>query len=967
MSTGSGKYTVANQPYDFQNPVPSVQHSASSVVPVPYAGNSILQNATIPFEANVSVIVTFDLSNQSRLGMLLANLSNPSNPQYHKFITRSQFAAEFGAPVQLYLSAARYFGTYGNVTVTLYQDRVSIGISGPSWAVGSLLNTEFVSDHHGGSVYYASRPPSLPADIGMRVSEVAGLSNAPAFSLLQSGAALLGAGRADAVAAGTNGYPQPISSGGVQYIYGADLQVSYQEQSLLSSSYPTGQVIATILWSGQNSSGTNVGPFVPSDIYHYYNTTLPSGEPHSTVHGVPINGAPPPGPSSSYDVTGANYENTLDLEMVGSTAPGSSIYNVYGASATTAGVDDAFAFILNPNSTYQALNNVSVVSNSFGAGEFNDTTWYTYLQEAQARGISVLASSGDSGDNSLNIPASMSYSDFGATAVGGTTLVLNSNTASSSYLGIASQIAWYESSSYTGGAVSGSTGGISTVFAEPAWQTVTEANNVILGSGRGVPDIAAIANNTIVELTVNGTSNLYAFGGTSVACPVEAGMVAELDNLLAVNGQGPLGYLNPVLYGLGNKQFSGLLQSTPYYDVISGANSNYNALAGYDLVTGWGSLNALNFSSYVVSPQKQYSLIFSETGLTAGTWFVNTSSAHESAPAGSQITYLLPNGTYNFTVSTSYPVYAPSFYSFILNVSGSGITYPQIQFNAVESLLVMNETGLPAGIEWYLNATGSAGQALSGHSANSTISLHATNGTYTYSVASSDKTYAPSRYAGSIAVKSPSDLYLPSSSFSVVNEQIIFTETGLAAGEWYVNISGQSISAKVGAPAGEPIIFMLHNGTYTYRVTTTDTTYHPAFYTAPLSVQGNSSVPVSFSRTVYRVSFSESGLPAGTKWSVRMSGSTETTTSSILFFNETNGTYTFTILGSGGYAANPPSGNLTVQGAQAASNVSFKQSGTGLNLPTMLNSVNLIDAAIIAVFAAGAAIAFTIRSRRNKL
>ena len=82
--------------------------------------------------------------------------------------------------------------------------------------------------------------------------------------------------------------------------------------------------------------------------------------------GVPINGAVKPGLSATYDTTGANDENTLDLEMVGSTAPGASIYNVYGPNSTYLSIDSAFAFILNPNSTYKALDNVSVITNSWG-------------------------------------------------------------------------------------------------------------------------------------------------------------------------------------------------------------------------------------------------------------------------------------------------------------------------------------------------------------------------------------------------------------------------------------------------------------------------------------------------------------------------------------------------------------------------------------------------------------------------
>ena len=67
----------------------------------------------------------------------------------------------------------------------------------------------------------------------------------------------------------------------------------------------------------------------------------PSYEPHSKIYGVPLNGAPPPGPSAANDTSGSNVENSVDLEMIGSTAPGSSIYNVYGLSPTNTTIDDS--------------------------------------------------------------------------------------------------------------------------------------------------------------------------------------------------------------------------------------------------------------------------------------------------------------------------------------------------------------------------------------------------------------------------------------------------------------------------------------------------------------------------------------------------------------------------------------------------------------------------------------------------
>ncbi|MHB1708776.1 MAG: protease pro-enzyme activation domain-containing protein [Thermoplasmataceae archaeon] len=635
----------------------------SHFMPVPVSPSAVSKNATLSYHGTVSVLVTFSFSNQSRLSSLLANLSSAGNPQYREFITRSQFVSEFSVPESTYMQAYDYFSQYPSVSVNTYSDRVSMQITGSASEIGSMFNTSIKASSGDSSRYFAASIPELPSFMATRVSQVTGFTNTPIA--VQSGPfsnSVLQIPKGTTVAG--NGYPVPVSSNGVQSIYGSDLQVAYDEQSLLNITYPTHEVIATILWAGTNSTNNPVGPFDPSDIYAYYNATLPSYEPHPKVFGVPLNGAAEPGVSASYDTTVANIENTLDLEMVGSTAPGSSIYNVYGPNATFESLDAAFAYILNPNSTYSNLNNVSVISNSWGGPEYNDTAWYEYLQEAQARGISVLASSGDSGDNPLSskytanpsypgdyvqFPAAMAYNNFGVTAVGGTTLILGST------LHILNQTAWYESYNSTGGSPAGSAGGISSVFPEPSWQKNTEANNVLKGQGNGVPDIAAIGNNTIIYLSTNGIESEQLLGGTSVASPVEAGIVAEMNAVLNHYNQSNLGYLNPMIYQIANRQIAPLtststtgyvltgeynstLPLTAFYDVKSGRNHVYNASFGYDLVTGWGSIDAYNLTMYLLNVNysgKDFALngvenVFNLSALNVTSYLYNSSTGSYS-------------------------------------------------------------------------------------------------------------------------------------------------------------------------------------------------------------------------------------------------------------------------------------------------------------------------------------------------
>jgi kumamolisin len=218
-----------------------------------------------------------------------------------------------------------------------------------------------------------------------------------------------------------------------------------------------------------------------------------------------------------------------------------------------------------------------VVSTSWGACEagVSSATQHTddnIFANANAIGQSWFAASGDNGskdcnnivtvDNPANSPHVM--------GVGGTTPTCSAGMSPSSpgCAGYGSESAW-----------SGSGGGVSQVFARPAFQT---GCNVPAGSQRLVPDVALESNtspgNYVVE---NGL--WYIVGGTSGAAPQWAGLFAELDQRRGGTGLGNPGAL---LYGL--------CGTSALHDVTSGSNGDYSAGVGYDRVTGLGSFDAAN-------------------------------------------------------------------------------------------------------------------------------------------------------------------------------------------------------------------------------------------------------------------------------------------------------------------------------------------------------------------------------------
>lgn len=73
----------------------------------------------------------------------------------------------------------------------------------------------------------------------------------------------------------------------------------------------------------------------------------------------------------------------------------------------------------------------------------------------------------------------------------------------------------------------------------------------------------------------------------------------------------------------------------------------------------------------------------------------------------------------------------------------------------------------------------------------------------------------------------------------------------------------------------------------------------------------------------YPVTFTESGLPAKTSWSVDWNGTILTSTNATLVVNATNGTYTWQVPSVGGALAAPSSGNVTVAGSAMRFAVAF--------------------------------------------
>jgi kumamolisin len=331
------------------------------------------------------------------------------------------------------------------------------------------------------------------------------------------------------------------------------LKPSYSMSSLTPSTIKKQYDITPLDTANINGKGVKLAvatycDFDLNDEAHFLETYgINVAAPVTTIH---VDGTPEIDSSSA-------TETMLDIESALSTAPGAELLIYDGAtSSSNTGIDvfskivddgeaDVVSYSWGANESYLSSSNVNAMNSLFVAGS--------------AKGMTFMAATGDSGSSDIIYPATDPY----VTAVGGTTL--NIDRSSGEFV---SEVGWR-----------GSGGGVSSLFAKPSWQQGV-ANSP--SYGRTVPDVSLDADpNTGYPVYVGGV--WYNMGGTSGSTPHWAGIIALVDQSRANNGLGPLGLANPALY-------SSKVRAA-YKDITSGSNGLYSCYQGYDMVTGWGSVD----------------------------------------------------------------------------------------------------------------------------------------------------------------------------------------------------------------------------------------------------------------------------------------------------------------------------------------------------------------------------------------
>jgi hypothetical protein len=382
----------------------------------------------------------------------------------------------------------------------------------------------------------------------------------------------------------------------------------------------TGQTIAIVDAYDDPNAASDLNTF---STYYGLPTFGGSGAPTFTkvnqTGGTTLPSTDPSSPWSGSGATTWSMEESLDIEWAHVMAPMANII-LFEASNTSSGLYTAIQTAANTAG-------VVAISMSWGGSEFSgeasyDSTYFatptghiggsaTIGGTKLAGGITFLASTGDSGayaSGSTTLAIEYPAASPNVVAVGGTSLYTNGN----SY---GSESSWGNGSS--SGSSGGAGGGISNFESQPVYQSgIVSAFST---TRRTTPDISADANpNTGVPIYDTwdfGASTPWLagyIGGTSLACPLWAGMVTVADQGRAIIGLGSLDGRSqtlPALYKLATSNF---------HDITSGSSigpASYGPGAGYDLSTGIGSPVANLLLPQLVGPTQ---VAFGQQPLSTG-------------------------------------------------------------------------------------------------------------------------------------------------------------------------------------------------------------------------------------------------------------------------------------------------------------------------------------------------------------
>ena len=575
----------------------------------------------------VTLMMKPSAAQQAALEKLLDEQQDRSSPNYHEWLTPEQYADRFSLSTGDISTVKAWLESEGFTIDHVARSRNWIAFSGTVEQIRSAFHTEVHRYMVDGEDHFANATePSIPVALKPAVIGLLGLDDFRPKSRPKQFR------------------PHYTNSDGSHMLAPGDIATIYNVTPLYAKGVNgTGQKLVVV-----GSSDIDI-----ADIRVFRsNWNLPPSDPQLILFG--------PDPGVNSDALG---EADLDIEWSGAVARNATILYVYSQTAFYA-VRYAIEQDLAP------VISMSVDECELFLSTADLATGRILALQANVQGITWLTASGDAGAAACDLHAPLATHGAAVyhpadipevTAVGGTefnegagTYWSKTNSANGeSALSYIPETSWNDSVALQSPVASG--GGYSIFFAQPFWQT---AIGLPAGAMRAVPDVALTASPQQDPYSVFSGGQPQMVGGTSAATPVFAGIVALLNQYEGSNGQGNI---NPNLYGLA--------QSTMgiFHDITTGSNIvpcqigtpectagafGYSAHAGYDLVTGLGSVDAYNLvtewngaspDSNVVPSCNPDPVYEQQPDAQGYSWFY-TINLNETASVGTTLTGFAYNG-----------------------------------------------------------------------------------------------------------------------------------------------------------------------------------------------------------------------------------------------------------------------------------------------------------------------------------
>lgn len=628
-------------------------------VPPPVVSRAARLVRRMPASDSVRVAVVLQPPHPGAENAFLQSLQNPRSRNFHRYLTPSQWNARFAPTPAQQNAVVSWLRSQGLSVDHLYNNRLVIDASGAAAAASRAFAVKMNTYHGHGQTFYANdRNPTIPGNLAGVIQNVV-LDD---YGVAQPNHRVLSLHVEHHTTRGRNNISPLHGSGNRRIVRElAHLRGSRNHRaSGIRPSFTNGFVDPKNLWSSYgysvqalynqghccnplgNGGGSPVDtsiaiatacPYTATDIVSFFKQYGLAYD----IQPVNVDGGPTANTNCANASNGGGFETTLDTEY--STAMSNSFGSyvntskVYVYEGPASGVAKNGGPLMASQTFFDLWNTIlndkltRVMSMSWGGAEdgwsgADENSGHSILNNMLGLGISPVIASGDNGayeDTSSNTPyVQYPGADPDVVSAGGTELhFYNDGTFH------------YETAWNSGG------GGCSTHFAAPSYQTENAFNNLCSGQ-RSQPDISMNAScATGQAIYFNG--GWGGVCGTSEVAPELAGLFAQINAYGLFEGSicGSAGTRACEPIGLPNYYIwhQGILNNyayhRPFYDITTGNNDNgkgtgtYPAGAGYDLATGWGSLNALQLAREVLKYEtwEFHSPVVTFSGIPTNQWY----------------------------------------------------------------------------------------------------------------------------------------------------------------------------------------------------------------------------------------------------------------------------------------------------------------------------------------------------------